>query len=115
MIDESKIRVTVSMKKAVMDVLSRAAEFTNPDAFAEELASAVLTAEDDKTRYCVITQNPLKEVYVFGPYASHDTAHKAISSGNLASMEKTTGGVYPLIVAPKKPTKTTTTTKRKKG
>lgn len=112
--DQSKVRVSVAQKNAVLAVIAKAATYPNPAAFAEELAAAVLTADDEKLRYCVVTQNPKKEVYVFGPYGTRETATKAISTGALASVEKTIGGIFPLIPAPKKP-KTKTTTTRKKG
>ena len=106
--DESSIRVTAAQKKAALGVLSRSAEFTDPAEFITELVSAVLTAEDIKTKWVVVTRDPTNTVYVFGPYATAETAQKVINSGNLGSMPNTKGGIFPLVPAPKKPTTKTT-------
>lgn len=109
--DQSSIRATAAQKKAALGVLSRSAEFTDPAEFITELVSAVISAEDAKTRWAVVTRDPQNTVYVFGPYATAETARKVIDSGNLGLMPNTKGGIFPLIPAPKKPTKTTKGTK----
>lgn len=114
MLDESAIRVTAAQKKAVLSTLSKASEFTDPEAFVTELAASVLTAEDTKTKWVVVTRDPANTVYVFGPYATAQTARKVIDGGYAASVPNTTGGIFPLIPAPKKPTTTTKTTKGNK-
>lgn len=101
----ASIRVTAAQKNAVLEVLAQAASFTDPKAWAEAIALAVITAEDVKTRYCVVTTNPAKETLVFGPYATFSTAEKAVASGYLGTMEGTKGFITPLIPAPKKTTK----------
>lgn len=110
-LDESSIRVTAAQKKAALGTLSRSAEFTDPAEFITELALSVITAEDVKTKWVVVTRDPQNTVYVFGPYATAETARKVIDSGNLGLMPNTKGGIFPLIPAPKKPT----TTKTSKG
>lgn len=109
------IRVTAAQKSAVLTVLSRAHEFTDPAEFVNQLALAVITAEDTKTRWCVVTQTPTSDVYVFGPYATADTARKAAETAGLGVMPGTRGAIYPLIAAPKQQTTTTKRTTTKKG
>lgn len=99
---EASIRVTAAQRNAVLEVLAQAAQFTDPKTWAEAIAEAVVTAEDVKTRYCVVTTNKAKETWIFGPYSTFATAEKAVASGHLGTMEGTKGFIAPLIPAPKR-------------
>jgi hypothetical protein len=69
----------------------------DPQEFAEKVASAVVMAEDGKTRWVVVTSDHV----VFGPYASAATAHKVIGKGLCANRAGTKAMVLPMSAAPK--------------
>lgn len=68
---------------------------------AVALATAVVFADDATSRYCVLTQDPNKNVVVFGPFAGQASALEAARSGALASMEGTSATVGMLVPWPK--------------
>lgn len=69
----------------------------DPQEFAEMVANAVITAEDDKVRWVVVTSDHV----VFGPYAAAATAHKVIAKGLCANHPGTKAMVLPMSPAPK--------------
>lgn len=93
---DAAVRVTAAQVKAITDAIAQGVR----DAL--ELATAVVTAEDSKTRYAVVTRDPAGGYAVFGPYATKETAIKVIDTGCLASRDNTRGVVLPLHSAPKK-------------
>lgn len=99
--NEARLRVTVGQRRAVLHMLSQAASFTSLEEFADELAVAVISAEDEKSRRIVVTRTPAGSLYAFGPYATAATAMKVLDSGVLAHVEGTRGAVLPLSPAPK--------------
>jgi hypothetical protein len=94
------VRVTKAQKDAVASILDKASSYSSRAEFIEDLAIAVETA-NDKTRWCVVTLNGENNITVWGPYASPDTARKAMATGLLAYDSKTRGDVFALGPAPK--------------
>lgn len=76
-----------------------------PDEFHHDLAAAVLTATDGKTRYVIGARDPNGNTYIFGPYATYTTAQNVVAVGLPEMPEGTRAGIYPLIPAPKAPRK----------
>jgi hypothetical protein len=98
--DPAIVRITVGQKRAVIGVLSQASMYPTPDALAEAVAAAVVSAEDAKVKYAVVTTEP-GAVWCFGPYASHATAAKTAASGHCATRPGARARVVPLIASPK--------------
>jgi len=66
-----------------------------------DVAEAVLTATDSKSRWVVVaTRMNYEGVFVFGGYATHDAAAKAVEK--IPGFEELRAGVFPLMAAPKK-------------
>lgn len=69
-----------------------------------EVAESVLTAEDGKkTRYCVGTRAPSGSTVIYGPYATHAAALRAVELGAVGTGIENLAGVFPLVPAPKRP------------
>lgn len=98
--DEAVIRITVAQTKAVLGELMQASKYATPQQLAEAIAVAVVTANDDKTKYVVIAKEP-KEIWVYGPYASFATAAKTAASGHCAHSTETRVVIRPLVSSPK--------------
>jgi hypothetical protein len=81
----------------VIDNIDLIAAGGNPQEFAEKVAMAVVTAEDSKVRWVVVTSDRV----VFGPYAAAASAHKAIDKGLCASRSGTKAMVLPMTAAPR--------------
>jgi len=65
-----------------------------------DVAEAVLTATDSKTRWVIVaTRRDYSGVFCFGAYASYDAAAKAVEK--IPGFEELRAGVFPLIPAPK--------------
>lgn len=93
-------RVTAAMRKNASAVLAKRG-ITNQD-FVSQLCETIITADDSKTRWCVLTvDSGSGEATVFGPYATRTAAEKAIQTGMLASRENTRGAIMPLHQTPK--------------
>lgn len=75
------------------------------DAMAAELAAAVLSAGDPVTRYVVGERTPKGDAWIYGPYATADAAAKTIEKGLVGIHPGSRLGVFPLVSAPKKPTR----------
>jgi hypothetical protein len=96
--------------RGVFDALAPGLGPRMPDSLIESLCEAVLTARDhDGTVWCVATKTPAGDNFIFGPYASADSATAAIESGHLAHVEGTRAGVFPLTPAPRGGKRKTTT------
>ncbi len=100
---EASIRVTVGQRNAVLDWFQD--QFGRPctNETALDLAEAVLTAEDHKTRYCVLSRTPQGEITVYGPYATRAAAVKAVEGGYTAISFGSTARITFLATAPKRP------------
>lgn len=115
------VRVVKAHRDAVLEVLSRAASFRSADELADNIALAVLGAEDhDAVRWCVVTQLPDGTHEAYGPYLNPGAAQRAVDGGWCAHQPGTKAKFLPLIVSPKrtkrgKPpsTKKKTTTRKK--
>jgi hypothetical protein len=79
------IRSTKAQREAVKAALKRSSEAADLDVLVENICEAFATAEDDKTRWVVVTQrrNEAGDIrtLAYGPYASASTASKALASG----------------------------------
>ena len=93
-------RVSAAMLRDVKAVLE-AAGVPQRDGLAEDLARAVVTADDAKVRYAVLVRQGTGWT-AFGPYATSSAARKAVDTGLLASLPDSRGLILPLITAPKK-------------
>ena len=67
------------------------------DDIARHIAEKVLTANDSKMRYVVVTS----DYCVFGPYASRSAAQKATQTGGMAYRPDTSAMVLPMQPHPK--------------
>lgn len=95
-------RVLKPHKDAALAALV-AGPYESSNELLDAIATAVLTATDDKMRYVVVSQDRQTRIPVaFGPYASRSTAEKAIARGYCAWTERTDAMVIPLTPAPKK-------------
>ena len=92
---------TKATRAAVLDLLGRAGDYPDLDAFTDALVDAVLSGGDDGTRWCVVTQDPGMPPVIHGPYASASTAMRAIDTGALATREGARGHVYAISRAPR--------------
>ena len=101
------LRVLKAHAKAVEQVLDEVdyKYVDDPDRFHHDVAAAVLSATDGKTRYVIGARDPAGNAYVFGPYASFSSAMNVIAVGLPAMPEGTRAAVWPLIPAPKAPRK----------
>jgi hypothetical protein len=100
LVAEAKTRITAGQRRAAKHVLDRRTEYPTLDALAEALALAVVTAEDDADRRVIVLRSTAG-LFVYGPYASRDTALKVAESGALGL-----GGdaaIVPLVRAPRSP------------
>jgi hypothetical protein len=88
------------MRRAVEEALV-AAGVPEPALLADDLARAVLAAEDGKVRYAVLVREGTGWA-AFGPYATRSAAVKAVDTGLLASLPDARGMILPLTPAPKK-------------
>ena len=93
-------RVTAPMRKAARSTLLDQ-PVTTFDDLIERLCTAILTADDDKQRYAVATQDPHGNTLLYGPYATKDAAIKAVDSGNCAHTPNTKAMLMPLIPSPR--------------
>lgn len=99
-LEDAKQRITAGQRRAARYVLDRRADYTSLEDLVEAVALAVVTAEDDASRRVVVLRSTAG-VYVYGPYASEQTARKVAISGALGL-----GGmaaVLPLVTAPRSP------------
>jgi hypothetical protein len=102
--------------RGVFDKLAPGLGPRMPDSLIEALCEAVITARDhDGTVWCAATRTPAGNTFIFGPYTTADAATNAINTGQLAHTEGTTGGVFPLIPAPRGTKRTTTKSKTTKS
>ena len=92
---------TAAQRAAVLDVLSKAPDYPDLDAFVDAVVDAVTAGKDDGTRWCVVVQDPGMPPTIHGPYASASTAMKAVESGVLATREGAKGHVYALSRGPR--------------
>lgn len=90
-----KTRVLKGHKKAVLDSLSET-DVTDADDLATRVATAVLTAYDDKMRYVIVTDDYL----AFGPYATRTSAEKVATKGLCAFRAGTKAMVLPMKPSP---------------
>ena len=91
------IRVLKRHLEAVERVLRDLEPGEDAAAIAARIASAVLTAYDDQMRYVVVTS----DYVVFGPYASRESARKAIDAGLCANRAGTFAMVLPMKPVPR--------------
>ena len=89
--DPAIIRITVGQKRAVLGVLAQASQYATPGALAEAVAAAVVSAEDSKVKYAVVTTEP-GAVWCFGPYASAATAADSIRTRFILNPSRHFGG-----------------------
>lgn len=102
---------TKAQRDAINGVLAHVARFDDRDQLVEALAQAALVG-DVGTRYVVIVKNAgWRDYVVFGPYASPDTARKAIASGALATREGGRCAIYAMTPQPRLPKKKVSTRK----
>ena len=95
-------RVTAGMRRAVVDVLALSATYPSMSDLVEALAVAVVTSDDRSTRYVVGSRDPHGNTTIYGPYATAAAAEKAMAAGACATVDGTTGAVYPLVPSPKR-------------
>lgn len=99
-------RITKAMRQAVLDNLPALLSATSEaelEVAIDNMLQSIIGADDYTTRWCIVTQDKVKNMYVFGPYATSPSAVKAAESGHLASSEATIAVVLPLVPAPKIP------------
>lgn len=76
------MKSTKAQREAVAAVLSRAREAADREVLIENICEAVLSAEDNKTKYVVITRTKAAgTMTAYGPYGAMATARKAAQSG----------------------------------
>lgn len=100
-VEEANHRVSVAQIRAVSDLYSRRTEFTSVDEWSKAVATAVVNADDDKTRCVVVVRDPSGFVAVFGVYATENAAMKALQTGALAFSEGARGAVVHLSRHPR--------------
>jgi hypothetical protein len=95
-------RVLRAHKDAALAALI-AGPYGSSNELLDAIATAVLTAADDKMRYVVVSQDRAsRTTLAYGPYASRGVAEKAIDRGYCAWTEHTDAMVVPMTPAPKK-------------
>lgn len=99
------IRVTAAQKRAAREMLKT--KGIDDESFIDRLLTEVVTANDDKTQYVVVVQEPCSGgeaagLRVFGPYATTTAASKAVNTGLLATRPDARGAILPLHKAPRK-------------
>lgn len=100
--EATAVRVVAAHKKAVLEVLGRAAEYATAEDLADAVALAVLAAEDhEAVRWCVVTQLPNGQHEAYGPYLNAGAAERAVDGGWCAHQPGTRAKFLPLIVSPK--------------
>lgn len=110
------VRVVKAHKLAVLEALSRAGDYASGEELAEAVALAVLAAEDHTaTRYAVVTQDPHKNIEVYGPFLTRTAAENAVASGWCAHAPGTRGRIVPITVTPKATKRKTPTPKKASG
>ena len=97
-------RVSVAMRRAVEQEILGVPWTTFAD-LVERICAGVISADDDKARYIIGTQDPHGNHVFYGPYATADAANKAVDLGLCAHIEGTSALAFPLVPAPKKPKK----------
>lgn len=108
------VRVVKAHKDAVIEALSRAADFSTGEELAEAVALAVLAAEDHtQTRYAVVTQDPHRNIEVYGPFLNKGAAERAVAAGWCAHAPGTRGRIVPITVSPKATKRKAPATKKK--
>lgn len=95
----SGTRVLKAHTQAVFDTLNSKAHLLSesPAEFADAMAAAVLTANDSKIRYIVVTD----DYVAYGPYATKKAANNAVMRGHCAHRHDTQALVLPLGASPK--------------
>lgn len=96
------VRVLNAHKDAALAALI-AGPYESSSELLTAIATAVLTADDAKTRYVVVSQDRQTRIpLAYGPYGSRGVAEKAIDRGYCAWTENTDAMVIPMTPAPKK-------------
>lgn len=96
------MRFTKAQRDAVKAALLRGKEAADLDVLVENVCHAFATAEDDKTRYVVVTSKGNGERYAYGPYATVKTAAKALDSGDMIGEVAVILGMRPVPRAVKR-------------
>lgn len=95
-------RVLKAHKDAALAALI-AGPYGSSSELLDAIATAVLTAADDKMKYVVVSQDRTSRTAIaYGPYSSRAVANKAIARGYCAWTELTDAMVIPMTPAPKK-------------
>jgi hypothetical protein len=99
------IRVTAGQKRIAAELL--ASRGVDDKDFIDRLLMEVVTANDERTRYVVVVEEPRSgeapaHLKVFGDFATTTAAMKAVNTGLLASRPGARGAVLPLIKTPRK-------------
>lgn len=110
----AEARVTAPMKAAVTGVLQNAGKFTTSEELIEALCVAVVTADDDNTRWIVLTRDRTGYT-AFGPYATATTAKRVLDGGTVLSDKMgVQAGILPIAGAPRPPAATRKAVAQKK-
>lgn len=96
------MRFTIAQLAAVKAALLRSGEAADLDVLAQNVCEAFATAQDDKTRFAVVTTNETGlPLFAYGPYASYKTAAKAMNTGTMLGVRGHVMGMRPVPRASK--------------